>query len=307
METRKNNFWKIAYSIITIIILLIQVNLYIEQNRISSIQNRILASNKEYNYSTELFNIIDLVSNETNSYSYEADSINDRDRQPFRYLYTDLLNYKNDSLRVKLSPVLSNRIISFTNYIEAYSIIGQDGELKNKIFSPERKNLLIYLINSYADTRSFLFDSNFSQIYLNDFEIRERSLRGLNTRNSHLKNCLFYLSDLSPIILDQSHLENVRFSHCNMIPSDFKNAILDSVSFGNSYLPYAIHFKDAYLKHIDLDGALVPERDWLDQMKEIVKKKGNIDDFEITNMLPVDTLTGYSKDIYFYQISKKKM
>lgn len=306
METNKNNFWKIAYSIVTIIILLVQVNLYIEQNRISSIQNRILASNKEYNYSTELFNIIDLVSNETDSYSYEADSIKDRNRDPFRYLYTDLLNYNNDSLRIRLSPVLSNRIISFTNYIEAYTIIDQNGELKNKLFSPERKNLLIYLINSYADTRSFLFDSDFSQIYLNDFEIRERSLRGLNAKNSHLKNCLFYLSDLSPIILDQSLLEDVRFSHCNMIPSDFKGATLDSVSFESSYLPYAVHFKGAKVKHIDLEGALVPSLDWLNEMRETLKMKGNIDDFEIVNRLPQDTLTGYSKDIYFYQISKKK-
>lgn len=297
--------WKFVYAFVTIVILAIQTKIMIDQNRLVEIQNRLSESNRESSYSAELFNIISLVGQETNKYSYIADSI---DEVNWRNLFDskfDILNCNPDTTRKILSPVLSNRISSFTQYVEPYSIIELSGSLSRQLYSPERKKLFKYLIFSYADLRNMLFNSDFSHLYLTDFRISNRYLRGLNISNSFMSDNVFYKTELSATKYSNSILINTSFTNCKLIPADFQNVVFDSVSFDNTYLPYPVHFKGACIKYIDLTNALVPGKDWLTEMKAELKECGNIDDYTIEE-LPTDTLNeNVINDIYFYRIIKK--
>jgi len=302
----ENNFWKTVYTIFTLIILVIQINIAINQYRLTEVQNHLSESNRESSYASELFNIISLVGQETYKYSSIADSVNDANSGYLLFSTFDILDRNPDTTRKVLSPVLANRISSFTQYIEPYSILESSGSLSKELYSPERKKLFKYLVYSYADLKNILFKSDFSHLYLTDFSISRRYLRGLNISNSLLKNITFYRSDLSCSNYSNSKLINTNFTNCVLLPADFDNAIMDSVSFRNSYMPYAIHFKGAYIKHVDLTDALVPDKEWLVDLKSKLKKCGNIDEYTIEEK-PVDSLIRrHTDNTYFYRIIKKK-
>ena len=149
----KYNFWKVIVTIVTLIMTITQIVIMCDNNRIIKNQTYLIEASKEANYSAEFLNIIGLVGQETQSDSYTIDSIKNQNIIFGFDLSSDfdVLNCSVDSLSVKLSPNLKNRIASFTNYILPYPVVSEEGRLSNKSYSPERRKLLIYLINSYAD------------------------------------------------------------------------------------------------------------------------------------------------------------
>ena len=294
----------ISYVLISFATLCIAWNSY----EIMLNQTYLTGVEKETYYHNELFNLIDKIEEETKHSANSIDSIKRSNiiRNFSYFIDFDINTYKFDTLNVPLSSSLKNRIALFTDIVTPHYMVDEDGQLSCKKYSPERLKLFSYLAKSFVNGKDLFYDLNFSNIEINEKRIDDKNLRGLDMSNSDISNCIFLSCDLSGANFDNSNLNSVRFSACNMIPIDFENTILDTMHFDYSYLPYAIHFKNAEIKYINLDNAKVPGKEWLDKVKQYAKSIGNLDDFEVSEQ-PCDTLIKYVNDpIYFYRIIYKK-
>ena len=101
----------------------------------------------------------------------------------------------------------------------------------------------------------------------------------------------------------QSNMDNINFEDASLVHVSFVGASLKSANFRGTNLPAAEHFKDAALTNIDLEGALVPDENWLLELhtkaKNFAAGKWEIETFPAIILYreedgaPVDHLNGY--------------
>lgn len=291
-------------TVLTIIISVIQIcfvalNLKVLVNQTYLIES----SSEEANYSAEFLNIIKLIEYETAERSYYLDSLERTLYISSRSIDCVALDEEEfDTLRVKPSPLLERRMSAFTKSVIPYSKISRTGKLGKREYSPERRKLFIYLLESFVDLDHILFELDLSNVRMNAYNIYKRNIRGLKMNNSHLENMIFSKCNLEHATFENSDLINIDIISSNMRGANFKQSTIDSISFHYSLIPQALCFDGAEINHIDIKGAFVCDKDWLNNVKKYLRNSVDLDNYEISDA-PTDTLRG---SVPLYRISRKE-
>jgi len=177
---------------------LITLWVLVKQNSLISTQNALVEASRKSSYGFQLTNIFDAVD-------------------------------KNGS---NLSNSLKARIIGLSHSLKPYKQLVGEGKLSEKMYSPERSQLLLFLVNSNIPSASLskLFEStDFSHCDLNHMNFSGKNLVNVNLSNSNLEGANFNKANLSNAILTKSNLKGVKFSQGIAKKTNFKSANLSNI------------------------------------------------------------------------------
>lgn len=171
----------------------------------------------------------------------------------------------------ELTKRLVWRIIALSRSLRPYRFL-EDGVLSNESFSPERGQLLISLVASGIKTtevfRMGIFDTAYlrgaelSNVYLADIKLSGASLQDANLITSNLKDCI---------------CRGVNFDGAILFSVEMSNADVSNSSFRGARLPHPQFWNGAKLENVDLEGALVGEAAWLDEIAALVAPPQSFD------------------------------
>lgn len=162
-----------------------------------------------------------------------------------------------DKTNGNLNQGLISRIVGLSNSLKPYHIL-ENSELSEKPYSPERTQLLLFLIN-VVDKPSLtkIYDSaNFSHCDLRNINLSGKYLAGINLENSNLENTELHRANLNnanltgailkniqfsngyaeSVILTNSDLENAKITRTNLTNANFTNANLNETNITLSEL-----------------------------------------------------------------------
>lgn len=192
---------------------LISLWVLVKQNSLITTQNSLVEASRKSSYGFQLTNIFDAVDNNS---------------------------YDNG---------LKARIIGLSHSLKPYKQLkedGEQGELSDNMYSPERSQLLLFLVNSNISRASLseIFKSaNFSYCDLKGMDFSGKYLANANLANSNLEGANFSKAALINTNLTNASLVNVKLSEANAKKANFKNANLSS----------------ADMRYVDLTGATLIE------------------------------------------------
>lgn len=185
---------------------LVSLFILVKQNSLIKIQNGLVEASRKSSYGFQLANIFDAI----------------------------------DAENGNLSNGLISRIVGLTNSLKPYKIL-ENSELSKKSYSPERTQLLLFLINVVnKPSLNKIYDSaDFSHCDLRNINLSGKYLAGINLENSNLENTELHRANLNNANLTKSNLKGIQFS----------NGFAKSAIFTNADL------KDAKITRTDLTGA----------------------------------------------------
>ena len=126
---KPETFWKLLLSLVTVIIMIFQIRMAKEQNRLARTQNYLTTTLREGSYSSEYDYLIKQINEETKCASIRYDSIKDsRSWKDFFSNKLDILNVNPDTLKMELSPSLRNNIIAFSQNAIPYNTLDENGD-----------------------------------------------------------------------------------------------------------------------------------------------------------------------------------
>lgn len=181
-------------------------------------------------------------------------------RSSYSYQLAQVLDDIDDGYSTKTR----RRVISLCNVLKPYRYLDEDGQT-TVYYSPERTQVLIYLINSGMSNAqlSVLFDNiDFSYCDLRNVDLSGRYLAGINLSHSNLENCE----------LNTANLDNGDFSYANLKNVQFSNGRAKNASFRNADLTEAKFTKAKDLSGADFTDAEVDDTSF--NLSDISKAKG---------------------------------
>lgn len=154
----------------------------------------------------------------------------------------------------ELSNGTISRIIGITSSLKPYKILEEEG-LSEELYSPEKTQLLLFLINSNISRQSLrkIYDSaNFSNCDLRNTNLSGgKYLVGINLENSNLENCELHGSFLNEANLQGANLNGIQFSNGYANNTNFSNTILENAKITRTEL------KNAVFDGADTDDAVI--------------------------------------------------
>ncbi len=185
-----------AFSVIMLLFSLIPstISLYIllKQNQLIDTQNSLVEASRKSSYGFQLSSIFDAV----------------------------------DRRNGTIDKNLRGRIIGLSHALKPYRILESNGELSERSYSPERTQLLLFLLNASIDnaTLSKIYDgSDFSHCDLRNTSLSRKYLVGINLSYSNLEKAELHSSNLNEANLEGADLKGIQFSNGSM-----NNAIIDN-------------------------------------------------------------------------------
>jgi len=192
---------------------LISLWVLIKQNSLIKNQNSLVEASRKSSYGFQLANVFDAV---------------------------DKQGYSNS---------LKARIVGLSHTLKPYHILDDKGELSENLYSPERSQLLLFLINSNIGQnglRSIFESADFSHCDLRGMSLSGRYLGGANLTNSNLQGVNLSKANLTGANLTKVDLENSKLTECiakkttfnstNLTNTDFRYADLTGANLINSKL-----------------------------------------------------------------------
>ena len=197
---------------------LVSLYILIKQNDLIKTQNALVEASRKSSYGFQLSSIFDAV-----------DRI-----------------YDSEKGKKKLNTEVIARIIGITGSLKPYKILEENG-LSTRLYSPERTQLLIFLLNSNISNRSLkaIYDSaDFSHCDLRHTNLSQKYLEGINLSNANLENSELNSSNLNDVILKGANLKDIQFSNGSAVNAIFIDADLRNARITKTNLTGA-DFSDA--------------------------------------------------------------
>ncbi|MFD0991908.1 pentapeptide repeat-containing protein [Tenacibaculum geojense] len=211
---------------------LVSLYVLVKQNDLIRTQNALVESSRKSGYGFQLSSIFDAV-----------DRI-----------------YKTDASGKVLNDGVIARIVGITSSLKPYKILEEDG-LSTKLYSPERTQLLLYLLNADISTNSLkkIYGvADFSHCDLRNTNLSQKYLVGINLENSNLENCELNSSNLNDANLKNANLKAIQFSNGKAIEAFFNNADLTNANITKTNLTGA-DFTEATVRNINLNLSVTKE------------------------------------------------
>lgn len=181
-----------------------------------------------------------------------------------------------------LSYNLIGRIIAFSKSLRPYKYLNEQGDLVERLLSPERTQLLISIIHSNLSQHTLdrIFkDADFSYSDLRMINFEGSYLKGINLTNSYIEDCSFENANLSEADFRGVYFNNSQDQFMMNYESDTANMITMSTIIGEHTMLIEnidmlnvelknrqifiknghTNFKGANLTNVKLEGSRVPE------------------------------------------------
>lgn len=191
-------------------------------------------------------------------------------------------NTLHDQKQIILSDSLIGRIISISYSLNPYFFINYDEDhydddqvkkltLNEKILSPERGQLLIFLVHSNVSLESFISRCNFKYSSLHGADLQGANLNGINLSGSDLSN-----SNLTKTSLYGANLTDACLKDTIIKESNLKNIIINKhFDFEGTETLYKSKIDKKLFETIKQNNAiLLINRDELDQYRIFLEEKG---------------------------------
>ena len=185
----------------TLIPSLISLWVLIKQNNLIETQNSLVEASRKSSYGFQLSNIFDAV-----------------DGKP----------YTNG---------IKGRIVGLSHTLKPYHILQDNNELSEKLYSPERSQLLLFLVNSNLNSSQLkaIFESaNFSHCDLRGMNLSGKYLSGANLTNSNFEGANLTKANFNGANLKKANLKSTKFSEGNA-----KKANLNGADLSGADMRYA--------------------------------------------------------------------
>lgn len=146
----------------------------------------------------------------------------------YSFQLTDVYN-KIDKDGFDLSKSTINRIVGLTYSLKPYNILEEEGKLSEEKYSPEKTQLLLFLLNTKINRKNLqeIYDkANFSNCDLRNTNLTQKFLVGINLQNSNLEGCELHSSNLNEANLTNAILKGIKFSNGSAKNVILKNADL---------------------------------------------------------------------------------
>lgn len=187
-------------------------------------------------------------------------------------LLKDLSSYldKHVSPKRTLSMELTARLITLSQGFEPYVQL-KDGKLVRPL-SPERGQLLLYLLESKIDTSFLKYEifpkANFSYANMEDLYLKDVFLSGAylnfsSFNNSVIDKSKFTWSLLKNTSFDNSEIRGSNFHGSQLHNTDFDSAAITYSNFNYTYLDSS-SFYNAKMLRVDFIGASIIDTDFCD-------------------------------------------
>lgn len=215
--------------VFTLIPSLISIYILYKQNGLIKTQNSLVEASRNSSYGFQLSAVFDAV-----------------DKAP-----------KDANGKTVLRQNNIGRIIGLTQSLKPYKIL-INGELTEKTYSPEKTQLLLFLLNANIKKSSLnkVFSSaDFSHCDLRNANLTKKYMVGINLKNSNLENAELTSSNLNEADLSNTNLQHIQFSNGSANEANFANANLQSAKITRTYLTGA-NFAGAKVA-----GALIEEKE----------------------------------------------
>jgi len=174
---------------------LISLWVLIKQNSLIQNQNSLVEASRKSSYGFQLANVFDAV---------------------------DKNQYSNS---------LKGRIVGLSHTLKPYHILDENGELSENLYSPERSQLLLFLVNSNIGSnglRSIFESADFSHCDLRNMNLSGRYLGNVNLSNSNLSGANLTKANLTGADLTGVNMNNVKFTEGIAKKADFTKALITS-------------------------------------------------------------------------------
>lgn len=227
-----------------------------QQNRLLSYQNRLFESqNRLVESQNRLFE------SQNKQIVNQNQLIDAQRRSSLMFLFGNIVSMVNEDLKYnnerKLSEQTISSIISLSKGLKPYRLL-EDTILSNKPLSPERGQLLLFLISSDINSESL------DKIFLKaDFTYTD--LRFSNLSGAYLKYC-----NLDNSELHNSNLFDANFQNAKLKYTCLRNSNIGSANFSNALLSSSIFHNVIFSDYTNLDSAIVENKDWFDSIQMIV-------------------------------------
>lgn len=173
---------------------LVSLYVLIKQNSLIKTQNSLVESTRKSSYGFQLANIFDAI----------------------------------DDQGSNISNNLIGRIIGISHSLKPYKLL-VDNKLSEKAYSPERAQLLLFLVNSdinRSDLNKIYQSADFSSCDLSNMNLTGKYLAGANLEKANFENTILDKSNLNKANLKNTNLAGIKFSNGNAIATDFSGADL---------------------------------------------------------------------------------
>lgn len=206
---------------------LISLYVLVKQNSLIRTQNSLVEASRKSSYGFQLAGIFDEVSK-----IYSVD----------------------DQKRKILNKSVIARIVGITSSLKPYKILEEDG-LSTKLYSPERTQLLLFLLNADISKSSLskIYDSSdFSHCDLRNTNLTKKYLVGINLQNSNLENSELNASNLNEVNLKGANLRGIQFSNGFAKSAIFTDSDLTNAKITKTNLTQA-DFTDAKTSNVNFN------------------------------------------------------
>jgi len=177
---------------------LISLWVLIKQNSLIKNQNSLVEASRKSSYGFQLANVFDAV---------------------------DKNGYSNS---------LKGRIVGLSHTLKPYHILDEQGELSDRLYSPERTQLLLFLVNSNIGQnglRTIFESADFSHCDLRGMNLSGRYFGNANLANSNFEGSNLTKANLTGADLTNVNLKSIKFTEGIAKKADFTGAQINSSDF----------------------------------------------------------------------------
>lgn len=158
-----------------------------------------------------------------------------------------------------ISDNIVGRIVGLSYNLKPYKILEANNKLSKKPYSPERTQLLLFIVNSSISQqrKSEIFKkADFSHCDLRNMNLSGRYLAGANLSNSNFDNAKLMKTNLAGANLTESSMKNVNFSDINAVKTIFIKTNFEKSAFRNADFRETV-LTDAEFKNVRLRGCIL--------------------------------------------------
>jgi len=220
-ELSAHIIWRITrLGILAIIVALIPIILLFQQNSLLRNQNKLI---EKSNYKVDLQSQL-VESSRKSSLVFLMNNILDKIDEELKG------DYNNDGVR-NLSSQLIGRIAALSIAFRPYRYLNENGAISSKLLSPERAQLLISILESNLDDRTYetLFKkSDFSYSDLSNSVFDSLRFLNINLEHSNLNNCRFSNCVFLYCQLSNSYSNSLNMDYVEIIESDLSDIKIEN-------------------------------------------------------------------------------
>lgn len=249
-------------SIVTLIVAIQANRILIDSNKILSDQKLLQEASRRSALIFELTSIMNEIDEEmdearvqknaliTRNSNDEAGILVGQDERPRRR------DIENPPL-YRLSDRLSGRITALSRSLKPYRFLDDNGIINETPYSPERGQLLLFLVNSGIDMEEMnhspvIFDeADLNSADLEGIDLTHISLMKANLVNSKFGNTTLHYARLDNSDLTYANLSYAKLNWCSLSNSDLTNANLTAADLDGVDMN-GVNFKNADLSYCNL-------------------------------------------------------